>query len=49
MAERESSVSMAGTSSLCRETWAAWRVVEGVSSKCFFYLNRLAPPVFVAM
>lgn len=32
--ERVSRVSMAGSSSSARERWAAWRVVEGVSSKC---------------
>lgn len=26
---------MAGSSSSARERWAAWRVVEGVSSKCW--------------
>lgn len=32
--ERVSRVSIAGSSSSARERWAAWRVVEGVSSKC---------------
>lgn len=37
--ERERRVSIAGSSSSARERWAAWRVVEGVSSKCLVVLR----------
>lgn len=37
--ERARRVWIAGASSAAREAWAAVRVVEGVSSKCWVFVN----------